>query len=113
MLEFSYQRPLSRYRMKKLQQSVGAGRQIALQKMERRNCQKNTIIGPDAHAAPESQKGVKMQEPASIILSVKEPKKVKGTTKKTGMISLKSGAYHRPTITLDEGMSGGEFRDAC
>jgi len=89
MLEFSYQRPLSRYRMKKLPQSVGAERQIALQKMERRNCQKNIIKGPGVHAAPESQKEAKMQEPASITLSVKEPKKVKGTTEKTGMISLR------------------------
>jgi hypothetical protein len=102
--------------MKKLQQSVGAGRQIALQKMERRNCQKNTIIGPGAHAAPESQKEAKMQEPASIILSVKEPKKVKGTTKKTGMISLR---VERITARLLRSMKecpGASFEthaDAC
>src|SRR5258707_5548162 len=116
MLEFSYQRPLSRYRMKKLPQSVGAERQIALQKMERRNCQKNTIKGPGVHAAPESQKEAKMQEPASITLSVKEPKKVKGTTKKTGMIALR---VERITARLLRSMKecpGASFEthaDAC
>src|SRR5260221_4825952 len=116
MLEFSYQRPRSRYRMKKLPQSVGAERQIALQKMERCNCQKNTIKGPGVHAAPESQKEAKMQEPASITLSVKEPKKVKGTTKKTGMISLR---VERITARLLRSMKecpGASFEthaDAC
>ncbi len=102
--------------MKKLPQLAGAERRIAIQKMERRNCQRNATKRTGVNAAPEAPKEAKKREPASITLSVKEPKKVKRTSKKSGMISLR---VERITARLLRSMKecpGASFEthaDAC
>lgn len=92
--------------MKKLPNSAGAKRQIALQKI--RCYQEKAIKRRSVHAAPQSQK--------KITLSAKQPKKAKRTTKKTGMISLR---VERMTARLLRSMKecpGASFEthaDAC